>query len=519
MPMPTLERAVERALLPIAPLPAIRLPEVPSFVEYGTRRTLIVAGVMLAALLQTVDATIVNVALPTIQGNLGATVDEGAWVVTAYVVANVIVIPLTPWLQARFGRKTYFLVSIVGFTIASVLCGIATSFQALVLFRVVQGAFGGGLLPMAQVILRETFPARHLGTSQSIFSLGAVLGPSLGPTLGGIMTDNLSWQWVFDINVLPGAVAFVLLLAFLREGAKKSSPIDALGIGLLTATIASLQYVLDQGQRDDWFSSGGICIAAALAGISGAAFVWWELRTTLPIVDLRVLAQRGVAAACLVITGVAAGLYGVLLLLPQFTVTQLGFTSTLAGLLIGARALPIALLTIPVGRLANSNRIDLRILIGAGLLTAAVGSLWLSAGAVSSATLETLAAPLCLTGIGISFVFTPLLVCAQRAVPPSDAPKAAAFVTLWAQLGGSIAVACLVTLTDRRDAFHQDVLAGAVTRHNVVVAQFLATHSATQLYQLVAAQAATLSYADAFGVVGVISLVTIPFVGLLKGRA
>ena len=479
---------------------------------------LVVAGVMLAALLQTVDATIVNVALPTIQGNLGATVDEGAWVVTAYVIANVIVIPLTPWLQMRFGRKTYFLGSIAGFTAASVLCGMATSLPALIGFRVIQGAFGGGLLPMAQVVLRETFPPEFIGTSQSIFSMGAVLGPSIGPTLGGIMTDALSWQWVFDINIVPGVLAFVVLALFLREGTKKSMPVDVPGIVLLTAAIASLQYVLDQGQHDDWFSNSGIGLATAVAAISGAAFVWWELRAKLPIVDLRVLANRGVAAACIVVTGVASGLYGVLLLLPQFTVTQLGFTSTLAGLLIGARALPIALLTIPMGRFANSNRVDLRIFIGGGLLTVALGSIWLSHEIANSTSFETLVLPLVMTGIGTAFVFTPLLVSALRAVPPKDAPKAASFVTLWSQLGGSIAVACLVTLTDRRAAFHLDVLAGATTQHPSAIRVFLSTHSPGQLAALVAAQAATLSYADAFLVVGALGIATLPFVLLLQGR-
>ena len=202
-----------------------------SLVEYGSRRVLVVAGVMLAALLQTVDLTIVNVALPTIQGNLGATVDEATWVLTAYVVANVVVIPLTPWLQVRFGRKNYFLASIAGFTAASILCGMATSLNALILYRVIQGAFGGGLLATAQVVLRDTFPVKQIGLSQSIFALGTILGPSIGPTIGGVLVDDYSWPWIFDVNLVPGILAFVILWRCMRDNTKpQRAPVDVTGL-------------------------------------------------------------------------------------------------------------------------------------------------------------------------------------------------------------------------------------------------------------------------------------------------
>src|ERR1700734_1745724 len=258
--MPVAERDAEIVgtvpvrLVPPVPAPAPAVAGA-SLVEYGARRYIVVAGVMLAALLQTIDLTIVNVALPTIQGNLGATVDEATWVLTAYVIANVVVIPMTPWLQLRFGRKNYFLASIAGFTLTSLLCGMATSLLALILFRVLQGAFGGGLLATAQVVLRDTFGPEQLGLSQSIFALGTVLGPSVGPTLGGILVDNLSWPWIFDVNLVPGIVAFVLLLRCMRDNGKpRPARVDAVGVGLLIVAVSCLQYVLDQGQRDDWFS-------------------------------------------------------------------------------------------------------------------------------------------------------------------------------------------------------------------------------------------------------------------------
>jgi DHA2 family multidrug resistance protein len=501
-------------------LPATTLTLAPpvSYVEYGARRALVVAGVMLAALLQTVDATIVNVALPTIQGNLGASVDEATWVVTAYVIANVVVIPLTPWLQMRFGRKNYFLVSIVGFTIASMLCGMATSLEMLIVFRIVQGAFGGGLLATAQVILRDTFPREELGTSQSIFALGAVLGPSIGPTLGGIITDNLSWQWVFDINLVPGIVAVVILAIYLRGNVSTRSNVDVPGIALLVAAIGAMQYVLDQGQHEDWFSSNAICIATFVALAAMAAFVWWELRVSQPIVDLRVLVRGPVAAASWVAVTIATIIFGGLLLLPQFTVEELGYTSTLAGMLIGLRALPVALLSISIGRLANASRIDLRLMIGGGLAVASLGTLWLAHEITTASTMMALGWPLLTIGFGVAFVFSPTLVAVLRAVAPQDAPKASAFVTLFTQLGGSIAAASLVTFVERREDFHQSVLAAAATLDRPGVASFLQGHSLAELSHLVVAQATALAYSDAFAAMGAFGLFMSPVVYFLVGK-
>jgi DHA2 family multidrug resistance protein len=491
----------------------------PSLVEFGARRTLVVAGVMLAALLQTVDLTIVNVALPTIQGNLGATVDEGTWVLTGYVIANVVVIPLTPWLQLRFGRKNYFLASIAGFTIASMLCGMATSLTALILFRVVQGAFGGGLLATAQVVLRDTYPIEHLGTSQSIFALGTILGPSVGPTLGGILVDNLSWPWVFDVNLVPGILSFVILARYMRDHTRPQRvPVDTAGIALLVVAVSCLQYVLDQGQRDDWFSDGSIRICALLATCAVAAFVWWELRTEKPIVDLRVMRQPAVAAALAIAGAYAAIIFPSLLLLPQFTVDNLGFTSTLAGFLIGIRALPVLLLTIPVARLVGIARFDLRWSIGGGLALAGLGSLWMGSVVTTDSTLGTFVLPLLAVGIGSAFVYSPLLVATMRAVAPDAAAKAASFIVLFFQLGGSISSASIVAFLDRRMQFHQAVLAAETTISRLPVAQFLQHGSREQLAALVVAQSAALSYADAFFVTGVLALVIAPGALLLARR-
>jgi DHA2 family multidrug resistance protein len=495
-------------------------PAAPSLVEYGARRTLVVAGVMLAALLQTIDLTIVNVALPTIQGNLGATVDEGTWVMTAYVVANVVVIPMTPWLQVRFGRKNYFLASILGFTIASVACGLASSLAMLIFCRIVQGAFGGGLLSTAQLILRDTFPPERLGTSQSIFALGTVLGPSIGPTLGGIITDNLSWPWIFDVNVLPGIVAFVLLAIFLRENRQpRRTPVDVAGIVLLIVTIGSLQYVLDQGQHDDWFSNPTIALCAWTASLGAISFVAWELRAHSPIVDLRVLRNLPVAGAACVSIAVATAIFGSLLLLPQFTVDQLGFTTTLAGLLIGVRALPVALLSMPIGRLANTARIDLRWPIAGGLAVAGIGTLALSDRVTTVTDFDGFIVPLAVIGFGIAFVYSPLLVATLRSVAPAEGPKASAFIVLFTQLGGSVASASLVAFVDRSAQFHQNVLASGVTLASPDVRAFLATHPLTQLAAMVASQATALAYADGFRMAGIVALAGVPLALLIRRRS
>src|SRR5271165_4054306 len=323
--------------------------------EYGMRRVLIVLGVMAASLMQTLDGTIANVALPTIQGNLGASIDEGTWVVTSYTIAAIIVIPLTPWLQNRFGRKNYFLASIVGFTLASIACGAAENLTFLIVSRVVQGMFGGGLLATAQAILRDTFPPKQLGLSQAIFALGAIMGPTLGPPLGGILVDNASWNWCFDINILPGILSTALLFVLLRDPLKaKAGPIDVVGLVLLASTLGSLQYVLTEGERHGWLTDDTIAAMSTLCAASGIAFLWYELYgTRSPIVDLRIFKNRSVAAGCLLGMALGIAIFGSTYTLPQLTQGPLGFSASLSGELFILRAIPIALFSLLVARLSG----------------------------------------------------------------------------------------------------------------------------------------------------------------------
>ena len=485
--------------------------------EHGMRRVLIVIGVMAATLMQTLDTTISNVALPTIQGNLGASQDEGSWVVTSYTIAAIIVIPLTPWLQDRFGRKLYFCVSIVGFTLASVACGLSESLTFLIVARVVQGAFGGGLLATAQAILRDTFPAKQLGASQAIFALGAIMGPALGPPLGGYLVDNYTWNWCFDINVVPGTIATILLFMLLRDPTEpRKTRVDLIGLMLLAITLSTMQYVFTEGERNYWFADTTILVMTLTCIISMIAFIWYELRATdVPIVDLRIFKNRSVAAGSLLALALGMVIFGSTYTLPQLSQGPLGFTPTLSGELFLLRAIPIAVCTPFIPRLAA--RMDTRWLLGIGFVTMGVGT-WLQGYATTGTSgFWTFAVSLMLVGAGASFLFVPISIAVLGATTPSEGPKAGAMVNLATQLGGSVGIALLDVLIDRRMTLHSEVLGADETAANPVVQQFL-HHGGTiaALSGLVTSQAAILAYADATWATAVVAFVCIPLVLLMR---
>jgi DHA2 family multidrug resistance protein len=489
-------------------------------VEYGTRRWLIVAGVMSATLLQVLDATIVNVALPTIQGNMGANFDEGAWIVTGYIIAAVIVIPLTPWLQQLIGRRQYYVAAIVGFTITSALCGISTSLDELIFFRVLQGLCGGGLISTGQAIMRDTFPAKQLGLSQALTSIGAVIGPSIGPTLGGILTDQLSWNWIFYINIIPGALSAFLCFMLLRNPPRRGKPsVDGVGLGLMAMGLGSLQYVLDEGERYDWFNDANILTTAIVAIASLCAFAWWELRVVKnPIVDLRILMHnRTVAAGCLLAMNLAFGLFGGVILAPQFQQNLLGFTATLSGESILMRALAIVAATPFTLFLLSRLHVRPPILLGAGFTLVAIANFLTGEVLTTQSVFGTFVFPLMLGGFGFGMLFVPLSVAVLSSVHGPDTQKATSLLSLCQQLGGSISTAFLVTLLDRRSAQHLDTLAGGITLREPAVQQALARHAApAQIAALVGQQASTMAFADAFYVLGVVTLVLTPLVLLLR---
>ncbi len=488
-------------------------------VEYGTRRWLIVVGVMSATVLQVLDATIVNVALPTIQGNLGANFDEGAWIVTGYIIAAVIVIPLTPWLQRLMGRRNYYVGAIVGFTVTSALCGTAGSLEQLVFYRILQGLCGGGLIATGQAIMRDTFPARQLGLSQALTSLGAIVGPSIGPTLGGVLTDTLSWNWIFYINIVPGIAAAILCAMLLRDPERQGKlSLDGVGLGLLAVGLGSLQYVLDEGERYDWFNDGNILATACVAVAALAFFVYWELRVVEnPIVDLRILVKnRTVWVCCLLAMNLAFSLFGGVILTPQFQQGVLDFTATLSGLSILTRALAIMVMTFVTLFLLNRFKMRPPLLLAIGFIIVAYANVMTASVVTTTSDFGSFVPALVIGGVGFGMLFVPLSVSLLTTVHGADTQKATSLLSLCQQLGGSISTASLVTLLDRRAAFHSDILAGSITLGRHPVAQAVQNNvSHANLAQLVSVQATTMAFADAFTFLGYVTLALTPLVLLL----
>ena len=490
-------------------------PPAGSVVETGSRRLAVVAGVMLAALLQTLDATITNVALPNIQGNLGASIDEGTWVVNGYIIAVVIVIPMIPWLQTTFGRKRYFLACVAGFTVASFACGISESINELIAFRIVQGIFGAGLLATSQTILRDTFPPEQLGVSQGIFALGAIMGPALGPPLGGLLVDNFNWNWVFDINIVPGVASFLILAAVLRDPAPaQRQPLDLPGLVFLVVGIGSLQYVLSEGERWDWFADQNNLIDGILAVVFISLLVWRELTTDRPLVDLRTFRHRAVAAGFIAALAIGGLIFGSTYTIPQFVQNSLGFTATLSGLLILMRAIPIGLATPFVARYVQ--RLDARWLLAFGFAFMGLGNILQAFATSPQSVFESFVIPLMCTGVGAAMLFVPLSTAVLGGTPPQESAKAAAYVNLGTQLGGSIAIAILSTMLARRIAFHLSVLATTVTAAEpaLQIHPQLA-HSPRLLGSIVLGQATVAAYEDISFLLGALAFIAIPFVFIM----
>ncbi|MBV8490793.1 MAG: DHA2 family efflux MFS transporter permease subunit [Candidatus Eremiobacteraeota bacterium] len=492
-------------------------------VEYGLRRALVSVAVIAATLLEIIDTTIVNVALPNIQGNFGVAVDQGAWIVTGYIIANVVVIPLTPWLAARFGRRQYFFASIVLFTFASLMCGLSNSFGQLVFWRIVQGLGGGGLISTSQAILRDTYELREQGTAQGIFAMGVIVGPALGPVIGGWITDNLNWHWIFYINLPVGIVAGALVWMYLRNPAEPQyKKLDWIGLLLLAIGLGSMQYVLDQGQQYDWFDDGNIRLFTGVSIVGLAGFVWWTLRSTIPVVDLHVLRLRQVAAGSILGAVLGISLYGSVLVLPQYLQSSLNFTATLSGLTILVRAAAVMLFTPITAALAGRGAIDVRVSTAIGFVLLALSN-WMLAGVTTPETsFGTLVASLIISGIGLSQIFVPLSIAVLGGVPDKEVPATSAFFNLSRQVGGSIATAVLVTLLVRGFTIHQSALADTQTLSRPAVARFVASDRHGQdaalqsLGQVVANQAAVQSYADTSRWVAVITIALAPLVLLLK---
>ena len=483
-------------------------------VEYGWRRIIIVAAVMMAALLETLDSTIVNVALPTIEGNIGASIDEGIWIITGYIISNVVSIPLNPLLIRLFGRRNYFAVCIAGFTIVSVLCSSSHSLAMLVFFRLLQGAFGGGLIATSQGVMRDTFPPAAIGASSALFAMALILGPALGPLAGGYLTDNFSWQWIFDVNLVPGAISAVIIATMLRDPIEPARvKIDWLGVGLLALGLGALQVLLDNGERHDWFDDAGMILAAVLSLGSLATFAWWQWSgTPRPVVDLHVLRFRSVWVGSIIALAFGALIFVPAIVTPLYTSAILSYTPWDSGLLLVTRALPVVILT-PVFATMAQNGADVRYMLGAGFALSAASMWWLFASMTSTTPFATLAWPLLFSGIGQSMLLVPLIVGVLTTTPAELNGKISPIITLSVQLGGSIASAATIAFFDRRTSFHSAILTGAANLHQLAVSGLAPTQEAVaRLGALINEQATTMGFADTILAIGVLAAVVLPFV-------
>jgi len=490
-------------------------------------------SVMLATFMEILDTTVVNVSIPHIAGNLAATIEEGTWVVTSYLVSNAIILPMSGWLANHFGRKKLLLTCVAGFTLTSLFCGLATSLPALIFFRVLQGLTGGGLQPLAQAILLETFPEQKHGQAMAAFGIGILLAPILGPTLGGWITDNYSWRWIFYLNLPVGILSLLLMNRFVFDPPyirRTEGRVDLWGMGFLALGLGTLQVVLDTGQRKDWFSSNYIRFFATLCVVGLVALVIRELKTAKPVVDLRALANRSFSAGVFLISLLGFVLYSSLVLLPIYLQTLLGYPAYNAGLALSPRGLG-SLATTPLAGYLTSKT-DPRRLLAFGLVLGSLTMFNLS-GLNLNAGYWDILWPQVFQGVALSFLFIPLMALSMAGIPKEKMGTATSIFNLMRNIGGSFGIAIMTTFLARRTQMHQNVLVGNITAGNLKagkmlqgmqgwfhangVDQYMASRRAwAALYGMVQRHASMLSFVEAFWVMGVLFLVMLPFILFLR---
>ena len=509
-----------------------------SLVEYGGRRVIITLTAIICALLEIVDTTIVNVALNDMRGTLGATLTEVGWVITAYAIGNVIIVPMTSWLSVQFGRRNYFAASIILFTICSFLCGNATGIWELVLFRFLQGIGGGALLVTSQTIITESYPVNKRSMAQAIYGLGVIIGPTLGPPLGGYIVDHASWPYIFYINIPLGVIATLLTLQFVRSpkyGEKSvAGDVDWLGIGLLAITVGSLQYVLEKGQDDDWFNSSVIIYLAVAAVLGLYFFIWRELRFRKPIVDLRVLKNNNLRVGTILSFIMGFGLYGSTFIIPLYTQSILGWTAQQAGMLMVPAALTTAFMMPIIGNLLQKG-VPQQYLVAAGMLLFSIFTFWGYFILTPDTDTDNFFWMLIVRGMGLGMLFIPITALSLSTLKGQEIGQGAAFTGMMRQLGGSFGVALITTFLSRRNMVHRSTLVNRLDTNNPAVMQRLngiqqnfinkgmnaevaVKSSYSVMDRIVTKQAAVLSYMDVFMYLGILFLICVPFVLMVKGN-
>ena len=509
-----------------------------SLIEYGSRRVIITITAIFCALLEIVDTTIVNVALNDMRGSLGATLTEVAWVITAYAIGNVIIVPMTSWLSVQFGRRNYFAASIILFTVCSFLCGNATGIWELVLFRFLQGLGGGALLVTSQTIITESYPPEKRSMAQAIYGLGVIIGPTLGPPLGGYIVDHASWPYIFYINIPIGVIATLLTLQFVRSpkyGEKSTgSDIDWLGIGLLALTVGSLQYVLEKGQDDDWFNSSAIIYLAVAAGLGLFFFIWRETSFKNPIVELRVLKNGNLRVGTILSFIMGFGLYGSTFIIPLYTQSILGWTAQQAGMLMVPAALTTAVMMPIIGKLLQKG-VPQQYLVAGGMVLFSIFTFWGYFIVTPDTDSDAFFWMLIVRGLGMGMLFIPITALSLSTLKGQQIGQGAAFTGMMRQLGGSFGVALITTFMARQNMVHRNDLVSKLDVNNPAVQQrvqamqhnFISKglnadvalkSSYAALDHVVTKQAAVLSYMDIFFYLGVMFLVCVPFVLMVKGN-
>ncbi len=507
--------------------------------ELNPYRWIILAGLITAAIMEVLDTTIVNVALPQMAGNLGATLEEIGWVLTGYILSNVVVLPMTAFLTETFGRKNYLTASIIIFVVASFLCGTSTSLTEIVIWRIVQGAGGAALLSTAQATIRQIFPRDQQGMVQAIFILGIIVAPTLGPTLGGWITDNYSWNWCFFINIPIGIISAFLVSTFLHDPPGKrgrEGGIDFAGILLLMVGVGSLQYVLEEGNRNDWFADSLILRLSIISGICLVVMLWWELssRNKHPVVDFRVLKNRQLSASIFLFIALGFGLYGGTFIFPLFTQTILGLTPLDTGLALLPGGIATAVAAIICGKLLNGAKpmVDARILIVIGISIFTV-AMWKLGHLTPQAGEGDVRYALIYRGFALGFLFTPINNVAYGVLEPSEAQQASGLINLSRQLGGSFGIAILSTYVTTHAQIHRaDLITNLystnpalVARQQSVIAGLMAqgmpaVTAARTWYAMLEGtlerQASMLSYNDAWIMIMLTFIVVSPAVLLLR---
>jgi DHA2 family multidrug resistance protein len=508
-----------------------------ALVRPGAHRGLIAIAVMSSAVMEVLDTSVVNVSLPHIAGSLSATVDEATWVLTSYLVANAIILPITGWLANYFGRKRLLLTVVTGFTTSSLLCGVAPNLPALIFFRVMQGLTGGGLQPLSQAVLLEEFPPQERGKAMAMWGLGIVAAPILGPTLGGWLTDTYSWRWVFYINLPIGIFSLVMISLFvfdppyLKRGGLR---VDLWGFGMLAVGMAALQIMLDKGQEEDWFGSDLIVTLAIIAGVFLAAFVIRELVVDDPIVHFRLFKFRNFASGIVLVTVLGFVLYGSLVLLPLYMQTLLGWTAQTAGFWTSPRGIGTALCMPLVGFLLGKG-FDGRKMLVFGFAVTGMSFFGFSHMNLNSGTWDILF-HLVNQGVGMSFIFVPLTTLTMDPIPKQETGYATSLYSVMRNIGSSMGVSFVTTWVARRSQFHQSMLAEHVNPYNPYTRELLdrartmfMQHGAdpvtagqramAMLYGLVQKQAAALSFLNVFRLMGILFLLVIPMVFIMRRSA